>query len=233
MNAKEEEYLITRHPNEWSTIKVESPSKPIYIEEIRISPIDLDISAQLKPPDTGARNFVMVEMILKGLGIVVANIDEAPIRLNGIQLKGCFDSPSGIVQKLIIHYKKNLIMQLYKLFGSFNAIGNPASLFTNIATGLQDLVEKPAEGFVKGPLELGKGLVEGAQSLVAHTVGGAFNSVSKITGTLSSGLSLLAFDKNFEAMRDKQRMKKPKNVIQGLEKGAKAVYSGFKEGMTG
>jgi len=44
---------------------------------------------------------------------------------------------------------------------------------------------------------------------------------------------LLAFDKNFESMREQQKMKKPKNIIQGLEKGAKAIYSGFKEGMTG
>lgn len=68
---------------------------------------------------------------------------------------------------------------------------------------------------------------------MAHTIGGAFNSVSKITGTISSGIALLAFDKNFEAMREKQRLKKPKNVLQGLEKGAKAIYCGFKEGMTG
>lgn len=44
---------------------------------------------------------------------------------------------------------------------------------------------------------------------------------------------MLAFDKNFESMREQQKMKKPKNIIQGLEKGAKAIYSGFKEGMTG
>jgi vacuolar protein sorting-associated protein 13A/C len=76
-----------------------------------------------------------------------------------------------------MHYKRNMILQIYKLLGAVNLIGNPAGLFTNIATGLQDLVEKPAEGSVKGPLELGMGIVQGAQSLIAHTVGGALNSV--------------------------------------------------------
>lgn len=28
-------------------------------------------------------------------------------------------------------------------------------------------------------------------------------------------------------------MKKPQNVIQGLEKGGKAIFYGFKEGITG
>jgi hypothetical protein len=84
MNATEEEYFIARHPNEWQKIKIESPSKPIYIKEIRISPIDLDVSAHLKPPETDGRNYFIREVLLKGLGVVVPNIDDAPIRLNGI-----------------------------------------------------------------------------------------------------------------------------------------------------
>jgi vacuolar protein sorting-associated protein 13A/C len=64
--------------------------------------------------------------------------------------------------------------------------------------------------------------------LLAHSVGGAFNSVSKITGTLSTGLAALTFDKDFEEHREKEKMKKPQNVIQGLSKGGKAVLYGFK-----
>ncbi len=48
-------------------------------------------------------------------------------------------------------------------------------------------------GFVKGPLEGGMGIVKGAGSLIKHTVGGAFNSVSKITGTFSKGIGALTF----------------------------------------
>jgi vacuolar protein sorting-associated protein 13A/C len=68
---------------------------------------------------------------------------------------------------------------------------------------------------------------------VAHSVGGAFNSLSKITGTVSTGLANLAFDDEFEEHRQKEKMKKPKNILQGLEKGGKAVAYGFKEGLTG
>lgn len=34
-------------------------------------------------------------------------------------------------------------------------------------------------------------------------------------------------------MREKEKMKKPKHVFEGLEKGGKAVFHGFKEGITG
>lgn len=140
MDVKQQEYLIQRKKDEWSTIPIVFTRNPIYINEIRISPLDLDITAQLKPPDEGKANIVILRMVLKGFGLVVANIDEAPIRLNGITISGCLDSLSGIIQKLIAHYKKNFILEVYKLFGSFNALGNPASLFSNIATGLGDLV---------------------------------------------------------------------------------------------
>jgi hypothetical protein len=31
-------------------------------------------------------------------------------------------------------------------------------LFKNISTGINDMIKKPAEGIVKGPLELGQGI---------------------------------------------------------------------------
>ena len=34
-------------------------------------------------------------------------------------------------------------------------------------------------------------------------------------------------------MREREKMKKPKHVFEGLEKGGKAVFHGFKEGITG
>ena len=101
----------------------------------------------------------------------------------------------GINNKLIAHYKSSVLKQLYKIFGSLNIIGNPVSLFRNISTGIKDLKDKPAEGFVEGPLEFGKGLAEGTTSLIAHSVGGALNSVEKVTGAVATGLAALTFDK--------------------------------------
>ena len=101
------------------------------------------------------------------------------------------------------HYKSSVIRQLYKVFGSLNIIGNPVSLFRNVSTGFKDLKDKPSEGFVEGPLEFGKGLAEGTTSLIAHSIGGALNSVQKVTGTIASGLAVLTFDKQFEEMREK------------------------------
>jgi vacuolar protein sorting-associated protein 13A/C len=68
------------------------------------------------------------------------------------------------------------------------------------------LIERPVEGFTKGPLEGGMGLVQGAGSLVQHTVAGAFNSLNKITGSVGSGLSSLTMDEEYIKERDKMRL---------------------------
>lgn len=54
-----------------------------------------------------------------------------------------------------------------------------------------------------------------------------------MTGTLSTGLATFAFDKDFEDHREKQKMKKPQNVFQGLQKGGRAILYGFKAGISG
>lgn len=133
--------------------------------------------------------------IVNALGVVITNIEGAPIIFDGIVINDCVDTVQGINQKLMEHYKGSVMRQLYKVFGSLNILGNPVSLFRNISTGFKDLKDKPAEGFVQGPLEFGKGLAEGTSSLIAHSVGGALNSVSKVTGAVGSGLAALTFDK--------------------------------------
>jgi vacuolar protein sorting-associated protein 13A/C len=143
------------------------------------------------------------------------------------------DTLDGIRKKLTKHYRNVAIGQLYKLFGSLNFIGNPIGLFRNIATGIRALKEKPSEGFVKGPLEFGMGLAGGTSSLFTNSIGGVLNSVEKVAATLASGLAVLAFDKEFEETREKKKMKKPKHVLEGLEKGSAAALLGLKQGISG
>ena len=64
----------------------------------------------------------------------------------------------------------------------------------HIGTGVFDLIDKPLEGLVKGPLEGGKGMAKGATSLVKNTFIGTFNTVSTMTGSMASGLIYLTLD---------------------------------------
>lgn len=44
---------------------------------------------------------------------------------------------------------------------------------------------------------------------------GAFNSVNKITGSLSNGISALCMDEEYLIERDRMRSKKPKHIVDG------------------
>ena len=60
--------------------------------------------------------------------------------------------------------------------GSIDLFGNPIGLAKNIGTGLFDFFDKPIEGFVKGPLEGGYGIIKGTGSLFQNTFSGTLNS---------------------------------------------------------
>lgn len=61
------------------------------------------------------------------------------------------------------------------------------------------------EGLVKGPLETGFGIMQGSASLVTKTISGAFNAVSKMTGSVSSGVAALTMDEEYMKEREKMR----------------------------
>ena len=133
--------------------------------------------------------FFIFKILTEFLGNAVANIDEAPLKLSGVKLINVFDEKEAIISKLVTKYKDEGISQVYKLLGSIDIIGNPVGLFKNISTGVVDLIDKPIQGFNKGPLEGGLGIVLGAGSLVKNTISGTFNSLNKVTGSLAGGLS--------------------------------------------
>jgi len=124
--------------------------------------------------------------------------------------------------------------QVYKLVGSIDILGNPVGLFNGIGTGVVDLFDKPMKGFVKGPLEGGKGMIIGASSLVKHTFAGTFNSVGKITGSIGSGLtSIISGDKEYIEKRKRLKTKKPKGVFSGVGQGIESIGTGLLSGVTG
>lgn len=75
-------------------------------------------------------------------------------------------------------------MQSYKLLGSSDLIGNPIGLVDKVGTGVIEFFGEPVRGIVKGPKDFAQGMGKGARSLVGNVVGGSFDTVTKITGSL-------------------------------------------------
>jgi len=84
---------------------------------------------------------------------------------------------------------------------------------------------------MKGPIEGSLGLIQGTGSLMAHTVGGAAGSISKITNSLNRGFLVLSADSEYRQKKEIADIKeKPSGVLDGMGKGlsgfGKSVWSG-------
>jgi vacuolar protein sorting-associated protein 13A/C len=110
--------------------------------------------------------------------------------------------------------------------------GNPVHLLEGVGSGIYQLFNEPRKGLLKGPEEFGIGLTRGARALVSNVVGGGFNTVSKITGTL------LTATKNISSMGTEEEVvikeeEKPKGFFSGALSGFKKGIGELTHGVTG
>ncbi|EGR29518.1 PH domain protein [Ichthyophthirius multifiliis] len=176
-------------------------------------------------------SFEFVKQFASAVGISLTNIEDAIVTLKGIELLNIFDTTQGISQKLIDNYKQQIIPQILNLLGSLNIIGNPIKLFSNVSTGVKDFIQKPIQGLVQGPIEAGMGLGYGATSLLKNVMCGTFNSIDKIAGSFSNGITHLCIDDDFIQQRHEKKSKKPKDAFEGIEQSLICIYNGVKSGV--
>ncbi|CAD8058857.1 unnamed protein product [Paramecium sonneborni] len=233
-NNKHNSQSFVEFDSEWIKKKLPNAQLPIYICEIIISPIQLNLTVQMSGKgDLNMGNLAIFASIAQAVGVVLSDISEAPIFFKGWKIENCFDTGSGILNKMMQFYKQEGIKQIGSVIGSLSIIGNPIGLLNNISTGFKDFVDKPAAGLTQGPLETGLGLAQGAKSLISHTIAGAFSSVNKITGSFGSGLANLTLDEDYLRKRERQKIHKPKHLGEGLGQGARSIATGIYDGITG
>ncbi|CAD8061213.1 unnamed protein product [Paramecium primaurelia] len=208
---------------EWQELKIElNDQQATYINKIEIYPLNFNLTFYSSAKTNLQYNMLM--QILKTIGIVIGNIDEAPLILAGIFLENSFDTSNAILTKLSTHYKDMLFNLILKLIGSIEIFGNPVGLVKHFAKGVYDLFDKPIEGFIKGPIEGGIGIAKGAGSFLQNTISGISNSTSKIAGSISGGLAYISLDKQYKQEREQFRVVKPNQLISGIYLGGKLLY---------
>ena len=85
------------------------------------------------------------------------DISNSPLNFKALKVNQKFLTIAGLIQTLIKFYAKQGIMQVYKILGSIDLIGNPFGLVDKIKTGLKDMVNKPRKGCKEGCMGGAKG----------------------------------------------------------------------------
>ncbi|GAM28695.1 hypothetical protein SAMD00019534_118710, partial [Acytostelium subglobosum LB1] len=204
----------------------------VYFALLVLNPIKVNITLSLQKDGLFKTDHKALSSI-EGLGLSLTKLDRAPITLQGLLMEHPFSSWNTMIDKLKSTYIKQVIGQFYNILGSIDIIGNPIGLFRNFGTGVQDFFVEPAQGLVKSPADFGKGLAKGTSSLIKNSVFGTFNTISKITGTIGSGVATLSFDDKYLQDRKAQQSKKPKHVGEGLAMGGIGIGKGLFQGITG
>ncbi|CAK64571.1 unnamed protein product (macronuclear) [Paramecium tetraurelia] len=219
---------------DWRKCPLPDKLIPTYFGTITIYPIIVQLTVQWgrKDKDQDADN-PMFTSLLSGVGFQLVSVDEAEIVLKGIQMEDVFDSIDGLRNNLTKRYLPDIYGQLPAILGSLAVLGNPTKLWKNFVSGMQDFIERPIEGFTKGPLEGGMGVITGTTSLVSHTVSGVFNSVKNVVGTISSGLSKVTMDDNYQQQRQIQNQQQARNVSSGIQEGSVSLVKGVAGGIAG
>ena len=132
-----------------------------------------------------------------------------------------------------MHIKDQQNRNFARLVGSLDIIGNPVSLFSNISNGVVEFFEKPVSGFIKGPFEGFVGIAQGSGSLIKNTAAGTFNTISKVSSSLASGLAALSMDAQYLRQRNLDRASKPQNLFEGVGQGFLSIGKGILSGVTG
>jgi vacuolar protein sorting-associated protein 13A/C len=222
---------------EWQTVQFTTSNRWIYCGEFKMSLIKILMTFNMSSYATsevkdGAENS-NVDLLIETFGVTFLNIDESPLSFSGLKLESVFESVDAFTNIILNHLKDQKNMNIAKLVGSLDIIGNPVSLFSNLSSGVVEFFEKPVSGFVKGPVEGFYGIADGSTSLIKNTAAGTFNTISKITSSLASGLTALSMDKEYLNKRNINRSKKPQNAIDGVGKGVVSIGKGFLSGITG
>lgn len=118
--------------------------------------------------------------------------------------------------------------------GSFEFLGSPVNLVNNLGTGVYDFFYEPAKGITQSPLQFGKGVAKGVGSLAKNFSYGIFNTTSKVTGSIASGVASLSFDQEYIKKREEQNIRdQPRHAAEGVLYGVRDLGKGIFKGVTG
>ena len=200
------------------------------INHLALSELKFEVTLRLDTKPLNLKIPPGVERILGSILNALGRISNCPLAFSQQILENIYMSWYDLTWKIINSYITQGIVQIYKILGSLDIIGNPVNLINNITHGVYDFVAEPGEGIQKrNGLGIGKGLAKGVGGLVSGVVGGAFDSLQRITTTLLVSIQTITGRKREDILYEEQN--EPDNVLVGFYEGIIGFGSEIKRGI--
>ena len=159
--------------------------------------------------------------VIGTIGNTLGRITDCPLRFSEKVVENVYLSWADIAMLIIKPYITEGITQVYKVLGSLDIIGNPVKFVRNVGGGFYDFVNEPRKGFKIGPKEFGIGVAKGVGNVFYGVIGGIFDVIQRISGTLYAATqSLTGHDRESMSIEDENE---PSNILSGFAEG----FAGF------
>ncbi|KIP11945.1 hypothetical protein PHLGIDRAFT_21259 [Phlebiopsis gigantea 11061_1 CR5-6] len=233
-----QEDILIAQPTEIVEPEATTGGQELYFEVLELQPIKLAISFMRTERVSSEEQLAIrnpFAVVLNAITMAVGNINSAPLEMNALAIKDMRLRLPELQDRIMYHYRQEVLRQLYRILGSADFIGNPVGLFTNVSSGVADIFYEPFNGAVmNGNQDLGVGIAKGAASFVKKTVFGVSDSFTKFTSSVGKGLSAATFDSEYQMRRRMtQRRNRPRHAIYGVAAGAEAFASSLASGVEG
>ncbi|KAJ3110151.1 hypothetical protein HK100_003137 [Physocladia obscura] len=203
----------------------------MYFESFLVQPVQFNVSFQRTQTgnvDASRESRNLLTFVYDVLTMTVGNI-------HALQIYHPIVTFSALIDLMAQFYSQEIVGQLHKIIGSADFLGNPVGLFNNIGSGVKDFFYEPIQGFeITRPQDFGIGLAKGTSSLVKKTVYGLSDTLSKFTGSVSKGLSVITLDEEYQQKRRMTNARnRPKHAVYGVTAGVTSLGTSVASGLTG
>ncbi|EGR34560.1 PH domain protein, partial [Ichthyophthirius multifiliis] len=209
--------------------------KAIYIKQLNIQPINFCFTIKLDSQISNNQEFSFSPLsFLSEFGLQLISIDQANINLNALEQQHLFDTISSIKLRFKKHYGNQFIIELCKIFGYIDVIGNPVKLVNEITQSMSKMFYDPIKALAKGS---GKQAFEhfatGAAFLVYNSISHIYDIAKKISGLFMKILARMTFHKQYLQERCIRLNRQIKSFDVGLVVGFKNFISILQETIFG
>ncbi|KAJ4847163.1 hypothetical protein Tsubulata_009134 [Turnera subulata] len=163
-------------------------------------------------------------LIHRGL-MALADVEGAQIHLKHLKISHQMASWESMQDILIRHYTRQLLHEIYKVFGSAGVIGNPLGFARTLGLGIRDFLSVPARSVLQSPTGLITGVAQGTTSLVSNTVYALSDAATQFSRAAHKGIVAFTFDDQSVAKMEKQQ--------KGVASHSKGLIGEVLEGLTG
>ena len=201
--------------NPVSTEKIVTSSISFF-EHMHLSPIRMHFKFSLQ---YGAEDNILEDLNLlhklQNLGIGQVAKGDVSLQLSFFQTEYEYFSDNIIRDRIMAHYRFQVIQQLYKFLLGIELLGNPAKVAVDMFSGVKDFFYEPYQGITQSGEAFIEGIGSGTSKLFSGVVGGVTGGFSRLTHNIGSVSAAVTFDKEYQNKRTADNVKNVKgNLIE-------------------